>query len=164
MNLRLIFLKACLIFTISLPMILVGCSEPQVDIEAEKVAVRAVWDEINEAFLAKDWNRYSKYFVQSPDFQMVHSAQSDWIDSWNSFQERYEPLVKAEGLWNFETIRFDVRISPLGDAAWAMVDFIFSAENGPEFKNYELVVFTKVEGCWKVASSLVAPSGNENNN
>ncbi len=130
--------------------------EPTVDLATERVAIREVWDEINAAFLAKDWARYSQLFVTGPDFQMVHPGQRDWIDGSEEFWARYEPLVTGEGQWSFETTRFDLRFSPKGDAAWAMIEFIFSAEGGPEILLWEFVVFTRTDGAWRVASAMAA--------
>jgi hypothetical protein len=126
------------------------------EIESEKKAICAVWDQINEAFLAKDWESYSKHFVHSSDFQLVHSYKNDWLDGWDAFQARYKSLVTAEGNWNFTTTRFDVTISRQGDSAWAMIGFVFSEDEGPEFHNIEHVVFLKEDGQWKAASALVA--------
>ncbi len=128
-----------------------------VEVDLEKRAVRAVWDQINETFLAKDWESYSKHFVQSPDFRLVHSFNNDWLNGWDAFQTRYKSLVTAEGNYNFKTIRFDVTISRQGDTAWAMIEFVFSQNNGPEFPNIEHVVFIKEDGQWKVTSALAAP-------
>jgi uncharacterized protein (TIGR02246 family) len=126
------------------------------DLAVERTAIREVWDEINAAFLAKDWQRYSQLFVTGADFQMVHPGQCDWIDGSDEFRARYEPLVTAEGHWNFETTRFDLRMSPRADAAWAMIEFIFSAEGGSKVMNWELVVFTRQDGQWRVASAIAA--------
>ncbi len=133
-----------------------ACGEPRVDVAEEKAAVRAVWDEVNAALLAKDWDRYAQLFVHGPDFQMVQPGHRDWIAGWDDFKTTYEPLVTGEGQWDLQTNRFDVRISPLGDAAWAMLEFVYSVEGGTEIVNWELVVFMKVEGLWRVASAIAA--------
>ncbi len=147
--------KRLLVLTV-VAMSLYSCSDSQVDTDEEKQAVRATWDAIGQAFIDKDWIRYSSFFDQSPDFQLVHPAQQNWISGFDDFQAQYEPLITAEGEWKFETTRFDANVGPAASVAWAMIEFTFALENGDPITNWELVVFTKNEGKWSVASALVA--------
>ena len=128
---------------------------PPVDVAEEEAAVRALWDEINAAFLAKDWDRYYPLFAEGPGFQMVHPGQRDWLAGSDQFRVSYESLVTAEGQFDFKTNRFDVQIGPRGDVAWAMLESVFSGGGFAETVNWALVVFVKNDDGWKVASALV---------
>jgi len=146
----------CFVVLCTVTFFLSSCSSSQVDIDAEKKAIRATWDAISQAFVSKDWVQYSSLFDQGADLQMVHPVERDWISGFEDFQARYEPLITAEGEWKFETTRFDANIGPGARVAWAMIEISFDPAYGDPITNWELVVFKKNEGQWRVTSAMAA--------
>lgn len=124
-----------------------------IDLEREKAAVRAVWDEAGSALEAKDWNRYQKVFSHEPDLQVIHPG--DWIKGWDMFQQRYKAILASASTWTSETRRFDVQISPAGDVAWATIDILLTM-NGTSQTAWQVVIFKKIDGQWKIVLGFSA--------
>jgi len=124
-----------------------------VDLEKEKAAVRAVWDEAGSALVTKDWNRYQKVFSHEPDLQVIHPG--DWIKGWDMFQQRYQAIFASDTTWTFETRRFDVQISPAGDVAWATIETVMTM-NETRQTAWQVAVFKKIDGQWKIVLGFSA--------
>jgi ketosteroid isomerase-like protein len=133
---------------------LVACGQ-SVDTAREEAAVRTVWDEAAAAFMAKDWNRYADVWAQEPFLQVIHPGQRDWIRGWDVFQERYQAIIASDVQWEFETRRFDVQISSAGDVAWATIETVLTL-NGTASTAWQVSVFQKVQGRWKVVLGFSA--------
>ena len=133
---------------------LISCGE-SIDTAREEAAVRAVWDEAAAALTAKDWSRYAEVYAQEPVLQVIHPSQRDWIRGWDAFQERYRAIIASDAQWAFETRRFDVQISPAGDAAWATIETVLTLD-GTESTAWQVAVFQKVQGRWRVVLGFSA--------
>ena len=120
-----------------------------IDLDGEKAAARAVWDEISSALEAKDWDRYAQHFSHEPDLQVIHPSMRDWIEGWETFEKRYKAIFASDDQWTFKTSRFDVQISPSGDAAWATIEIVLTL-NGNSQTAWQVSVLKKVYGQWKV--------------
>jgi ketosteroid isomerase-like protein len=129
---------------------------PSIDVEGEKAAVRAAWDDLSRAFEAKDWDRYAQFWVQDADLQVVHPSMGDWIKGWDAFQQRYKAIVASDAEWASETRRFEVQISQEGDAAWAVIEIVLTM-NGTEQTMWEVAVFKKIQDQWKLSLGFAAP-------
>ena len=133
---------------------------PSIDVESEKAAVRAAWDGLSRALEAKDWERYAEFWVQDADLQVIHPSLGDWIKGWDTFQQRYKAILASDAQFSFDTRRFDVQISPSGDVAWATVEVVMTM-NGTEQTMWEVGVFKKIQGQWKICLGFAAPVSNQ---
>lgn len=136
-----------------------GCASAHINRAAEEAAVRRAWQEVSDAFMAADWDRYSELWVQSEDLQVVHPGQRDWLSGWAAFADRYRDLIAEGDRWNFETTRLHVQVDSTGDTAWAIgeLQLGFGERAQPA---WQMAVFRKQQGRWKIAaafSSLLPP-------
>ena len=120
-----------------------------VDLESEKAAVRAVWDEVSSALEAKDWDRYQQFFSHEPDLQIIHPSNRDWIKGWDTFEQRYKAIFASDAQWSSQTRQFNVQISPGGNVAWATIE-IGLTMNGNGWTAWQVSVFKKIAGQWKI--------------
>lgn len=137
----------------------VSCSPApaaDVDVEAERDAVRALWDGTNAALIAKDWERYRQFWIQDPSLQVIHPAQGDWIRGWEAFQERYRGVLSSDAEFAVTTRRFDVELSPGADVAWATIEADLLV-NGAASTHWYVLVARKVDGRWRTALALDSP-------
>ena len=135
---------------------LAGDVDVQVDVEAERAAVRAHWDGTNAALIAKDWERYQEFWLQEPSLQVIHPAQGDWIRGWDAFRERYESVLSSDTEFAVTTRSFDVELSPSADVAWATIEADLIV-NGAASTHWYVLIARKVDGRWRSALALDSP-------
>jgi hypothetical protein len=132
-----------------------GCSRHG-DSSREQAALRKAWNEACEAFTAKDWNRYAQVWAHEPGLQVIHPPQREWLKGWPAVEERYRGIFASDAKWKFETRQFYAQISPSGDAAWATIETVLIL-NGNSQTAWQVAVFKKISGEWKVALAFSAP-------
>jgi ketosteroid isomerase-like protein len=134
---------------IALLIVSVFACKSNIDLESEKAAVRAVWDEVSSALEAKDWNRYQQFFSHEPDLQVIHPSNRDWIKGWDTFEQRYKAIFASDTQWSSQTRSFAVQISSAGDVAWATAEIVLTM-NGTDSTAWQVYVFKKIDGQWKI--------------
>lgn len=146
---------------VALLLLVTGCLGNVVDMENEEAAVRDAWEELNDAFMSADWDRYSQLWVQSSQLQVVHPAQRDWISGWAEFEPRYRELVASGDQWTFETNRLEVSVDSTGDTAWGVGEVVLTM-NGQSQTAWQMVVFRKENERWKIAAAFSSSLASEN--
>lgn len=133
-----------------------ACASRERDRATEEAAVRAAWQEVSEAFMAADWDRYAALWVQSDDLQVVHPGQRDWLKGWEAFAGRYQDLVSEGAEWSFSTTQLEVRVDPSGDTAWVIgeLQIGFAGRTQPA---WQMAVFRRHNGQWKIAAAFSSP-------
>jgi hypothetical protein len=126
---------------------------PQV--HPESGAVRAAWDSLTAAFLAGDWAPYREFFVDAPDFRMMHPDGREWLAGPAEFADVYKERIKGTSDWDVDTPRFEVSVSPGGSVAWTAAEVSIAASDWAQ-TSWQLAVWQKVEGRWRVASAMAA--------
>src|SRR5712691_4897945 len=109
----------------------------QTNVAEETGAVRAVWDEAVAALVAQDWDRYSQVWAHDPGVQVIHPAQRDWATGWQQLEARYRSVISSNVRLEAETRRFEVRVAPSKDVAWATVEAVVAA-NGIEHTSWQV--------------------------
>ena len=133
-----------------------GCaSVPKSDNEEE--AVRAAFERGVEALVAKNWERYSTFWAHEPHILILHPAAGEWLRGWSAIEPKYRSLIASDMKISTATRRFDVRVAPSGDVAWAAIEMDLTI-NGNPIKAWQFAVFEKIHGEWRVVAGIDAPA------
>ena len=127
----------------------------------DNAAIRKVWDEAGVAVCEADWSRYERVWAHTPEIELIHPGQGEWLVGWDDIERKYKELL-AQGLrCEFVTRTFRIHVAPSGEMAWGTVEAALRLPNQPEVTLWETVVFEKISGRWRFvhghASSPSAP-------
>jgi hypothetical protein len=117
--------------------------------------VKAAWDGLTAAFQAGDWAPYREFFVDAPDFRMIHPDGREWLAGSDDFARVYQERIEGTSEWDVTTSRFEVSVSPAGSVAWTAAEVSIDAGEWAQ-TSWQLAVWQKVEGRWRVASAMSA--------
>jgi hypothetical protein len=120
---------------------------PQVHPESE--AIHAAWDDLTAALLAGEWAPYRDFFVDAPNFRMMHPDGREWLAGPAEFATVYRERIKGTSDWDVATNRFEVSV------AWTAAEVFIDAGDWTQ-TSWQLAVWQKVEDRWRVASAMAA--------
>jgi hypothetical protein len=124
-------------------------------LHAESAAVRTAWGNLTDAFLRGDWAPYREFFVDAPDFRMIHPDGREWLSGPDEFARVYRERIKGTSAWDVATTRFDVSVAPDGMVAWTAAEVSIDAGDWNQTA-WQLAVWQKVDGRWRVSSAMSA--------
>jgi ketosteroid isomerase-like protein len=128
-----------------------------VNIEAEKSAIRAVWQRAIEALASCDWEAYSSVWAHEPHVQAIHPATKSWWTGWDEVGPRYRKIIERGIPIRGSTDRMDIHVTPRGDVAWAAMESeVRSGAKGHRLA-WQLVIFEKLAGEWRIVLAFDAP-------
>ncbi len=135
----------------------------EVDLARKEKEIREIWTEMSEYGMKGDWDTYSKYFVQTGRFQMIHPGIGEWLNGWNEFSEKYEDMMRRGMKYSIVKNDISINVGSGGDLAWGLVDFVFyfDAEPNNKLHMWESVVFEKIDGDWKIAMGMASNVGDQ---
>ncbi len=140
-------------------LLVIAACRPAVDVEAEKRAIDAHWQELNAALESHDWPRYQSLWAHVPYVEIIHPAEPDWRTGWRQFEARYRPLLESNiDFGSAETRRMHTHIGPSGDVAWATIE-VTAKVGEVEETSWLVVVYQKIDGRWRVVLALDSPVG-----
>lgn len=137
-------------------LLIAGCASVPT-MQDDEDAVRAAYERGVAALVAKNWDQYSKFWAHEPHILILHPAAGEWLRGWSLLEPKYRGLVASDLKISTATRRFDVRVAPAGNVAWAAieVDIII---NGNPIKAWQLGVFEKIQGEWRLVAGMDAPA------
>ena len=134
--------------------------------EEEEKQIRELWQEAGEYLSTGNWEGYKNCWKQSPDIEVIHPVQGEWLRGWNQVSEKYKELLKSGVQWNMLKDELTINISHSGDMAWGTMDVVFQI--GEDKNNtvhlWETGAFEKVNGEWKFVMGMACSPKNSANN
>lgn len=127
------------------------------DSEAEKQAIRAVWQRAIDALEACDWPAYSGLWAHEPWVQAMHAGTGSWWTGWTEVGGRYRKIIEKGVPIRGSTSRMDIQVSPGADVAWAAMETEIRTGATGRRKAWQVVVFQKLEGEWRMVLAFDAP-------
>jgi DNA-binding CsgD family transcriptional regulator len=129
----------------------------------DKAAILAVIEAETEAFLRRDLEALSFFWVQSPDARRMVSVANlgtHVFEGWDAIKDNYKHLIaqfpEQQSVVRMHWERMNIVVS--GDAAWASYNQVGEKgddnfEMGGTF--HELKIFQRIDGEWKMACIVV---------
>jgi hypothetical protein len=124
-------------------------------IREESEAIRTAWDNLTAALLGGEWATYREFFVDAPDFRMIHPDGREWLSGPDEFARVYRERIRGTSSWDVATTRFDVSVAPDGTVAWTAAEVSIDAGDWSQTA-WQLAVWQKVDGSWRVSSAMSA--------
>ena len=143
-------------FGILVALVIAGCASAP-SLRNEEDAVRTAFERGVGALVAKNWDLYSKFWAHEPHVLIMHPAAGEWLRGWSVVEPKYRALLASDMKVSTITRRFDVRVAPSGDVAWAAIEMDITI-NGNPIKAWQLGVFEKIQGEWRVVAAIDAPA------
>ena len=143
-------------FMALLALLVVGCASVSAP-GREEEAVRAAYERGVGALVAKNWDQYSKFWAHEPHILILHPAAGEWLRGWSVLEPKYRSLIESDLKISTATRRFEVRVAPSGDVAWAAIEIDITI-NGNPVKAWQFAVFEKIHGEWRLVAGIDAPA------
>jgi ketosteroid isomerase-like protein len=148
-----------LVFAFLSGMILFSACQPKVDIEKEKGSIKAVLEGETAAFLAKDLDKLSSFYVQdelNTRLQQTCSIEHPIYSGWSNVKSFLETMMKESGNedTSVKNSKEDLIIKIKGDCAWVVNKDVWSWEaNGKPATGYgiQTTFMEKIDGNWKIS-------------
>ena len=138
---------------------LFSACQPKVDIEKEKGSIKAVLEGETAAFLARDLDKVSSFYVQdelNTRLQQTCSAENPVYSGWSNVKSFLENMMKESGNENtsYKNSKEDLIIKIKGDCAWVVNKDVWSWEaKGIPATAYgiQTTFMEKIDGTWKIS-------------
>jgi ketosteroid isomerase-like protein len=146
------------LFTAVIFIALCSCKE-KIDIEKEKEAIKAVFEQEKEGFFARDFDAMAETWIQEPSsVKIFMSAEGQTkFEGWDAISKNSRQDV-ADTTWDSKqvTLTFkNYQINILDDeSAWVMCDALWEGtyQNAPMSSTQtRILVLKKTDGKWKFA-------------
>lgn len=147
----------CLVLLAFSPLIYYSC-QPEVDIEKEREAIKAVFDAEKDAFFKKDLAGMGDTWIKGPEAVKIYiSANSQ--TKYEGFDKINEQSIKevSDTTWDrgqFKVAILNYRIDIIGDGAWVLCDYHWEGTLRGEptiMDQSRICVLKKADGKWKFA-------------
>jgi ketosteroid isomerase-like protein len=131
---------------------LTGCSR-SVDTDRERGQIQQVLDKYLQSVKTADVVTASEVWLQSPDIVVVTPLGR--FQGWDSLQMDLYVNFLQKGFLERDLRPSNIRIRVMGNAAWAVFDWDFTAKlaNGQPFtsKGWESHVYEKTDRGWRIS-------------
>ena len=131
---------------------LTACSRP-VDTDQERIQIQQVFDKYLQSVKTADVALASEVWLQSPDIVVVTPLGR--FQGWDSLQKDVYVNFLQKGFIERDLRASNIRIRVMGNSAWAVFDWDFTAklENGQPFtsKGWESHVYEKTDRGWRIS-------------
>jgi ketosteroid isomerase-like protein len=152
MKKSLLVLSACILMAGS------SCQK-KIDIEKEKEAVKSVIQQEVDAFMSKDMEKLTSFYIKdelNTRLQETCSVEHPIYKGWNNVQSFLETLMKGDNPanTNVKNSKEDFIVKIKGDCAWVVNKDVWSWEaNGKPVTGYgiQTTFMEKIDGSWKIS-------------
>ncbi len=141
--------------------LLFSACQPQVDIEKEKEAIKAVINGETEAYLARDYDLFASYYVQDESNIRLFVSKDTFeiTEGWEKLSGNFKESIEDDELWgeyaDLKCEKSDFKIKVYSDCAWACnEEKITGVYQGEPFESdrFQIRILEKVEGEWKIVN------------
>lgn len=126
--------------------------------EKEEKQIRDLWFKACENLCDGDWEGYADCWFHSPQIQLIHPDQGEWLKGWEEISAKYLEMLNSGITCNIPRNVLNINISSSAEMAWGTVDLQinFSDVDKTQLHLWETVVFEKVNGKWKIIHGMAA--------
>ena len=141
-----------IIVTITIQILLMGCQK-DVDIEAEKSAIRAVLTNYIVSIENEDIELYGKIFIHDPDMVNFGTGANERIVGWDALKKVIEAQNDAISETKITQSNITINLSNEGQFAWATSLWDFKSKMGDQVMQLPVRcswILEKIGNEWKI--------------
>lgn len=107
------------IATVVLVLSAAGCRQPP-DMDAERGAVRALFDHMATSLCAADWAAYQETWAHDSTVERLDAASGSWLTGWEPLSALYQSMMPRIRGCQFELTKLRIHVSQDATMAWAV--------------------------------------------
>lgn len=127
------------------------------NLEKEEREIRILWDKACLSLCSSNWKNYSEIWDKNPKIQLLHPDKGEWLTGWEQVGPHYKSFFDAGMQCEILKNELELNLSPSGEMAWGTVDISLQyRESDIPVRLWEIVVFEKKEGAWKLVMGMAS--------